>query len=719
MSWIRDIFSWKEADPARGSATDESASPFKQQSASISADNPITKPEDDALGRIKSARSFAEQLLTLDSSEGVVVGVLGPWGSGKTSFVNLARQHLKQSGIAILEFNPWMFSGADQLVQSFFIELSAQLKLRADLSEIGDLVGDYGAAFSDLGWVPVVGPWIERGRAASKIVATWLQRRKEGIGARQLNVRAALAKLEKPIVVVLDDIDRLSTSEIRDVFKLVRLTANFPNIIYLLAFDRNRVEHALGEQGIPGRDYLEKILQVGIDLPAIPEDVLNSQIAKAIDSALAKMENPGVFDSDLWPDVFMEIIRPLIRNMRDVRRYATAIHGTVRDLGGQIALVDVLGLEAVRIFLPDVFRNIHAAVEGLTDTSGGSGHRDESPHLKEQLDLLVKAAGDHKKLIRKLVERLFPAGERHMGGSHFGTDWKKSWLRERRVAHEAVLRLYLERIVGQQLQAFSYAENAWANLTDQVALKNYLDSLPLDRLQDVIASLEAYEDKFAPEHVAPATVVLLNLLPNLPERLRGMFEVDTRIVVTRVIYRLLRAIKEPQSMEVIVREILPQVASLSSKQELILMVGYKKGSGHEFVSETTAQNLEKELRASVRAASDEALAQEKELLWTYLRTKRESEADEPALVVPISPCITYALLKSARSETRSQSMGRRAVRHIPRLAWDVLIEIYGDETTLHHRIEELKASPLEVTGDLMDLANKYLAGYRDKNFDDE
>src|SRR5690606_21576351 len=102
--------------------------------------------------------------------------------------------------------------------------------------------------------------------AASKL----LQSRKEGAGSRHAKVTKALSNIPKPIVVVLDDIDRLTTAEIRDVFKLVRLTANFPNIIYLLAFDRARVEQALGEHGIPGRDYLEKILQIGIDLPAVP-----------------------------------------------------------------------------------------------------------------------------------------------------------------------------------------------------------------------------------------------------------------------------------------------------------------------------------------------------------------------------------------------------------------------------------------------------------------
>jgi len=685
----------------------------------ISADNPITKSEEDALGRIKPASSFARQVLSIDPSEGVVVGVLGPWGSGKTSFLNLSQIFLKKSGVTVLEFNPWMFSGADQLVQSFFIELSAQLKLRPDLSEAGELVGDYGETFSGLGWLPIIGPWIERGRVVTDIISKTLQRKKEGIKASQNRVREALGKIDKPIVVILDDIDRLSTPEIRDVFKLVRLTANFPNIIYILAFDRYRVEQALGEQGIPGRDYLEKILQIGIDLPAVPDHVLNSQIFKAIDASLENIENSGHFDSSLWPDVFMEVIEPLIRNMRDVRRYAAAIHGTVRDLDGQVALVDVLALEAVRVFLPDVFHCLHASVGGLTTTTSGYSHRDEPPQLKEQVQALVRAGGEQEESVRNLIRRLFPGGERHLGGANYGGDWNNRWLRERRVAHKDVLRYYLERVVGDQLQAFTDAENAWAKITDKAEFEGYLKSLPIEHVQDVISSLEAYEDEFGKQHVVPATVVLLNLLPQLPDRQRGMFDLDTRLVVGRVVYRLVRALKEPEAIEAAVQEILPQVLSLSSKQELITDVGYREGAGHKLVSEVAAKTFETEWRTAVRSASPEELANETDLLKTLLLAKREAEPDEPELLIPDDPRITYALLKSARSEARSQSMGSRAVRLKPRLAWNVLTELYGDEDILRNRIEALKVTPPNEIEGLFDLADKYLSGWRPKEFDDD
>ena len=102
-----------------------------------------------------------------------------------------------------------------------------------------------------------------------------------------------------------------------------------------------------------------------------------------------------------------------------------------------------------------------------------------------------------------------------------------------------------------------------------------------------------------------------------------------------------------------------------------------------------------------------------------LLVKREADPEEPELVVPDSTDVMYSLLKSARSEARSQSMGSRAVRLKPRLAWDVLIDLYGDENVLRDRIDQLKASPPSEIGDLFELADKYLSGWRPGDFGDD
>lgn len=686
----------------------------------VPGDNPIRRRKDDLLGRAGPAEAFAGHVLALDASEGLVIGVLGAWGSGKTSFVNLARSHLHDKGIAILDFNPWMFSGAEQLVESFFIELSSQLRMKPGLAAIGDDLEDYGEAFSGLAWVPLVGPWIERGRAASKLIAKILQRRKEGISGRREKLDTALRGLSHPIVVVIDDIDRLTSPEIRDIFKLVRLTANFPNIIYLVAFDRQRVEEALGEQGVPGRAYLEKILQIGVDLPVIPPQVLNRQTFSALDAAMADVAPEAPFNQALWLDAYMEVIRPLIRNMRDVRRLAASVHGTLDALDGRIELVDVVSLEAIRVFLPDVFHLMTGAVDALTTTSGLSvgGGRGESPHLKAAVESLINAADAHEPVIKAMVERLFPAAERHIGGSHYGSESKKSWLRERRVAHEDVLRLYLERVVGEGLQSFVDAESAWALMTDQQAFDAFLRSLDRDRLQDVIAALETYEDDYSEAHVAPSITVLLNLLPELPERRRGMFDLDTRIVVSRVVYRLLKVLPGEAAVERVVGEVLPELSTLSAKLQLVSDVGYREGRGHELATESVATELEESWRDEVREASVDELITEPELLRVLYLTRKEAGHGEASISIDPDPRLTAAVLKSALSESRSQSIGNRAVQFSPRLAWDVLVELFVDEATLRSRLETLRQSDVEVDEDLLSLAGKYLDGWRPDRFED-
>jgi len=256
-------------------------------------------------------------------------------------------------------------------------------------------------------------------------------------------------------------------------------------------------------------------------------------------------------------------------------------------------------------------------------------------------------------------------------------------------------------------------------MADRVALEAHLRSVDRSRLQDVISSLEAYEDQFAPEHVVPGTIGLLNLLPEVPERQRGMFELDARLVVSRVTYRLLRSLKSPPAVEAAVRQILPEVKSLSAKLELVRDVGYREGSGHKLVSQAAAAEFERALRDEVRAASVDDLSKEPDLARLLFVVQLEADPAEPRLTLADAPKMTLAILQGARSEVRRQSSGSRAVRRLPRLAWDALIELYGDESTLKQRIESLKAAAPQGAEELLALADKYIAGWRPTEFGDD
>lgn len=679
------------------------------------SDNPIGESVEDALGRNPAAEQFVRHVLSLDVSQGAVVGVIGDWGTGKTSFVNLARHSFETAGVEILDFNPWMFSGAEQLVGSFFVELASQLKVRRDLAELAEDFEDYGEAFSALGALPLVGPWIDGLSKGAKALAGLLQRRKAGIAGRRTKLTTALRKLTKPIVVVLDDIDRLSTSEIREIFKLVRLTASFPNVIYIVAFARTRVEEALSDSGVSGRAYLEKILQVTVDIPALPARTLQSQLQKAISAALETITQTGPFHEDTWPDILAEVVLPLVANLRDVRRYTIGVAQSVAALGDTVALADVLGLEAVRVFMPDVFGLLHRSVSVLTDTQRAPHGSAVTSSHQHSVDLMLEAAGERRDVAKAMVERLFPAASQYIGGSHFGADWSNKWRRDRRVAHPDYLRLYLERAVGPELSSFLNAEKAWAVMADGRLFEDKLLGLPPDSLAETIAALEAFEGQFGHEHAVPGVSVLLNVLPLVPPKPRGMFEFGPDIIVSRVTYRLLRALKSEGEVEAAVRAILPQLKTLSAELSLIRQVGHRPGAGHQLIASDAAAQLEKEWRSRVRSAAPDRLICEPDLLRVFVVAFEETTQGEEAPVVSDRADVTLALLRTALTETLSQSVESRSILRSPQLNWKGLVAVVGSESELGVRIATLKSRSDLAAGDILPLAERYVSGWRPRD----
>jgi len=60
-------------------------------------------------------------------------------------------------------------------------------------------------------------------------------------------------------------------------------------------------------------------------------------------------------------------------------------------------------------------------------------------------------------------------------------------------------------------------------------------------------------------------------------------------------------------------------------------------------------------------------------------------------------------------------MGSRAVQRSARRAWKEPIELYGDEDVLRERIEQLKAVAPGGSDELLQLADKYISGWRPKD----
>ncbi len=97
-------------------------------------DQALKSRAQESLNRTPFANALAQQSVSTDASQEVVFRLVGSWGSGKTSLLNMTAEALEEDfeNIVVLRFNPWLFSGTEHLVAVFFEELAAQLLARPD-----------------------------------------------------------------------------------------------------------------------------------------------------------------------------------------------------------------------------------------------------------------------------------------------------------------------------------------------------------------------------------------------------------------------------------------------------------------------------------------------------------------------------------------------------------------------------------------------------------
>lgn len=679
-------------------------------------DAPITSSADDDLGRAPVAHDFAESIRELDASQGLVVGVLGPWGHGKSSFINLMREQFESDpALTVVDFNPWMFSGSNQLVNFFFTEIGAELNVRSKsrFGKTADWLAQYGGILKPVSqFIPVPGA-AAIGEATAAALTGLADTTNADRSAKKVReeITKELTALKQPIVVVIDDIDRLTTVEIREIFKLVRLTASFPNIIYLLAFDRERVEQALTEDGIPGRAYLEKIVQLSFDVPQAPGNLLRSQVFEELNRILAPVAN-ATLDESRWSDVYWEVIDPLLANMRDVTRYAISARSTIKSLGNEVDLVDLLAMEALRVFRPEITQRLSKLRTELTSTRELGGRKND--HSQKAIDTLLAGFPEDGDAIRALFERVYPVAQQYIGNTHYGSDWLSTWRTAHRMAHIDYLNLYFDRVAPDELVAFRDSERAFAVLNDAERLEEHLTGLDSDQLETVIEGLTAYEAQFTNEMIIPGSVALLNLIDRIPEKKdKGFFDFSRPdITVGRVILRLLRRVEDEATREAFVIEILAGTQTYSSQLDLIHSVGYREGAGHKLVSEAFAEKIQTEFAERVKQTAPADPAREWDA-WRIYDAVKEVTGKAP-LTSTTDPVLIRAVVHSLKSTGRSQSMGSRQVKTEEHLAWDLLVGLFGTEAMVKKAVAHVRK---ELGDDeTLQLADKYLAGWRPKSF---
>jgi predicted KAP-like P-loop ATPase len=540
------MFDWKplEIEP-RGAPT---PSPPPAIDDVYLSDQPIVSRETDAFNRKAFANQIAKTLATRRDPECLVLGLYGPWGDGKTSTLNMMAEALAEiPNAVIVRFNPWVFSSQDVLLKAFFNALAEALgKSLPDLKEkIGGILAEYSDLFSFISF-KIFGLEVKPSEAATKIGEKLSNATLEELKAR---LNSILSASGRRVVVLIDDIDRLDRAETQAIFKLVKLSASFSNTSYVLAFDHEMVAAALGERygggGFEaGRNFLEKIIQVPLHLPAANTNTLRIMTLNGVSEAL---DRSSIVLSDeekaSFVQQFSSAIETRLKTPRQSKLYVNALAFALPLMAGEVNTVDLMLLEGLRVFYPKLYlyirNNTTFFLQGPPDAHGVTRIESINKTLSEALENVSVVEADA--LRRNVLEQLFP----RLGRMGYDSEWDQIWAKDKHVCAQKYFPRYfqyavpVEDVSDREVEGFLSAIEQ-VDATDD-ALREFAQRGAYPQLIRALRQVEtSIDERFA-------SVAALALVRNgaLIPRERGPYvlggtELQTAVLVARLVGRVSR-----------------------------------------------------------------------------------------------------------------------------------------------------------------------------------
>jgi hypothetical protein len=417
-----------------------------------SLDTPIRSAKEDRLDRGPFAQLIADALLEPNLDGATVAGLIGPWGTGKSSVANLVAEIIDER-VTTVRFEPWMVTTREALAAEFFATLGRHV-----LPKVGEddptakrsrfyryaskALGVISVGAQAVGTViPGVSVGANTAKSASEVLdlaAQGLELHADGPSLREARdeISKDLRDLPLPVLIVIDDIDRLDRDEVRTLFQLIKACADFPNVRYLLLFDREQVLHALEGAVNDPSAFLEKIVTLQFDLP----EATSRQRSALLDEALSSL---GIHETlekqhmDRLAMAFDEVLLPGLSTVRQVKRFVSTVRallpGVIVDGHRNVDPADFLVLEYLRQYVPSVYSVIRDEEAPL---AGGKVarmvHYKEWPaKMKKRRDDAIEALPESPRpLAKEALQALYKSsGASDVGARRFNTSmWRPVYL---------------------------------------------------------------------------------------------------------------------------------------------------------------------------------------------------------------------------------------------------------------------------------------------------
>jgi predicted KAP-like P-loop ATPase len=605
-------------------------------------DTPIAKPEDDHFGIDPFAQALAKAISTMNAPEGVVIGINGPWGSGKSSAINLILYHLREaieSGkLKIVRFSPWWLSGTEAITAAFLEDLLTAIgpstgdtalkffrKVAQRLSGFSK-VAEAGANAALPGAGGLVGGALQ---ALEKIVPG-----EEGIEAQHKKVSEVLAKADARYLVIIDDIDRLGPDEAIEVFKLVKSVGQLSNLIYLLAFDRQLAEKIVADKfPSEGPHYLEKILQAAFEVPPASVQELRFAFLAQVDEVCPPKEGE---DQLRFMNVMLEGVTPLLKSPRDLNRLIGMLRVTWAAVADEVERADFVTMEALRLFMSDFYRSVRANPDRLTGYMTTGMDRNTGDLSAEYNDIFLATVPEREReRVRRTLRRLFPKLDAVWGNVHHQSDGSAQ--RFRRVCSADHFNTYFRFAIGEDVLPASAITALVTRAGDKEFIKSTLrDALKVKRQSGhtraslYLDQVRAHADRIAKEDAGEFIKALFEIGDDLDipdDEGRGFYQRNNN---ERRLWFLIRAVLEDRFDLTERSSIVATTIQAAQLYTLVTLAErcksqHNKGSyDNSLVDVATSEKLAAVARERLRAAArDRSLATHQRLfnlLWAWTRT---------------------------------------------------------------------------------------------------
>ena len=381
------------------------------------------------------SEALAKSILNIKDPIGTTIALNGAWGSGKSSTVNLIRAELseaKDSHLIVTEFKCWWYRGEEALALAFLQQLNSVLgeqfgdktrklvrKLGRGILQAGPVIGP-AIALTPVGWLSgLVGGLFD--------VAKRLFPDEEPLETVFRELSKVLESENRRFLVIIDDMDRLSSEEALAIFRLIKSVGRLPNVMYLVVFDRQLAEQAINEKyPSEGPHFLEKIIQAGFELPMPVSTDLNNAVLASIDEICG---TPSEDQIVRFMNVFYDVVAPYITSPRHVSRFQNAISVTWPAIAGEVNLADFVALEILRLYEPTLF----SAIKGNKSLVCGT-KTENNNNNDDRFSIFLNGIEEGRQDVAKTaLQRLFPRLE----SIGYGGEWISEWSSERRVCVEA------------------------------------------------------------------------------------------------------------------------------------------------------------------------------------------------------------------------------------------------------------------------------------------